>query len=77
MMTFKKISENGSKISYKVSAVGIDGIIVIDKDSDEIYFDSVSGFLSDSETEKNNILYHASKRIRDCNFADKVIYATH
>lgn len=77
MIVFKLTSKDDSKNYYSFSAVGLSGIIVIDRNTSKTNFAKIDGCLKDDEKEKAMLLYIAQKKIKAMNFPEQCVYATH
>lgn len=77
MIIFKLKSTDNSKHYYSFSGAGLYGIIVIDKETSEIAFVEINGHYKNDEREKNILLYVAQKKIKEMNFPESCVYATH
>ncbi len=79
MIIFKKMSPNDNTkiVNYEFSGVGLWGVISVDRESKEAFYQKVDGIYSFDLKEMNQILYIAKKKILESNFPERCIYATH
>lgn len=77
MIVFKQISKDGSNYSYSFSAVGMEGVLIINSDSFVAKIIDITGQYSNDEKEINNLLFIASKKLQSEKLPERYIYATH
>ena len=77
MIVFKQISKDGSNYSYSFSAVGMEGVLIINSDSFVAKIIDITGQYANDEKEINNLLFIASKKLQSEKLPERCIYATH
>ena len=77
MIVFKQISKDGSNYSYSFSAVGMEGVLIINSDSFVAKIIDITGQYSNDEKEINNLLFIASKKLQSEKLPEHCIYASH
>ena len=75
MIRFELLSRQNLKNTYNYSWLGQEGIVEIKLDSNECIMTKASPLLT--EKEKSKIAYVAGKYLKERNFPDSYIYATH
>lgn len=75
MIRFELLSKQNLKNIYNYSWLGQEGTVEIRLDADECIITKASSLLT--EREKSKIAYIAGKYLRERNFPDSYIYATH
>lgn len=77
MIELKLKQKDKSIYYYKFSAVGLYGVLIINRDTEEISFQEIDGFCKDDEKEKEIVLYRCLKAIKNYDFADRCMWASH
>ncbi len=77
MITFKLVSTSDSKLYYKIAGVEMIGIVWIDKDTLEMGVSKVESSHQPTEKDIQYVFYIARKKLKEMNFPDRCIYATH
>lgn len=77
MIVFKQISKDGSNYSYSFSAVGMEGLLIINSNSFITKIINIKGQYSNDEKEINKLLTIASTKLQLEKLPEHCIYATH
>lgn len=62
---------------YDFYTAGLNGVIVVNKDTEKIFFQQVLGLGENDEKYKETVLYNSLKAIKNCNYANTCLWASH
>ena len=80
MTKYKRLTKNGSKIIYSFETLDGTGTFSIDENDFSVTLLTTKCYLKNKEMDEKTlkkVLYYGAKKIKELNFPENCIYATH